>query len=84
MQTQLTVVDDLNASKVGSFLTVITDGYDSVAEVYYGRSEADAPDVDGKIYFRAPKGRYSFGDFVSVKVAEALDYDLVADAILDA
>ena len=83
MQTQLTVVDDLNASKVGSVLTVITDGYDSVAEVYYGRSEADAPDVDGKIYFRAPKGRYTFGDFVRVKVAEALDYDLVADAILD-
>ena len=83
MQTQLTVVDDLNASRVGSVLTVITDGYDSVAEVYYGRSEADAPDVDGKIYFRAPKGRYSFGDFVRVKVAEALDYDLVADAILD-
>ena len=83
MQTQLTVVDDLNAGKVGSIVTVITDGYDTVAEVYYGRSEADAPDVDGKIYFRAPKGRYTFGDFVRVKVAEALDYDLVADAILE-
>ncbi len=83
MQTQLTVVDDLNASKVGSTVMVICDGYDTVAEVYYGRSEADAPDVDGKIYFRAPKGRYSFGDFVRVKVCEALDYDLVGDAILE-
>ncbi len=83
MQTQLTVVDDLNAAKVGTILTVICDGYDTVAEIYYGRSEADAPDVDGKIYFRAPKGRYTFGDFVRVKVTEALDYDLIADAILE-
>ena len=81
MQTQLTVVEDLGASKVGSTLSVICDGYDTVAEVYYGRSEADAPDVDGKIYFRAPKGRYTFGDFVRVKVVEVLDYDLVAEVI---
>ena len=81
MQTQLTVVDDLNSGKIGTTVTVICDGYDTVAEVYYGRSEADAPDVDGKIYFHAPKGVYTFGDFVRVKVVEALDYDLVGDAI---
>ena len=81
MQTQLTVSEDLNNAKLGSEITVITDGYDNVAEIYFGRSEADAPDVDGKVYFRAPKGAYTFGDFVKVKVDEALDYDLIGDAI---
>ena len=81
MQTQLTVSEDLNNAKIGSEITVITDGYDNVAEIYFGRSEADAPDVDGKVYFRAPKGAYTFGDFVKVKVDEALDYDLIGDAI---
>ena len=81
MQTQLTVSEELNNSKLGSEITVITDGYDTVAEIYFGRSEADAPDVDGKVYFRAPKGKYTFGDFVKVKVDEALDYDLIGDAI---
>ena len=81
MQTQLTVAEELNNDKIGSEITVITDGYDTVAEVYYGRSEADAPDVDGKVYFRAEKGKYTFGDFVKVKVDEALDYDLIGDAI---
>ena len=81
MQTQLTVAEELNNAKIGSEITVITDGYDTVAEVYYGRSEADAPDVDGKVYFRAEKGKYTFGDFVKVKVDEALDYDLIGDAI---
>ena len=81
MQTQLTVSEELNAAKIGAEITVITDGYDSVAEVYFGRSEADAPDVDGKVYFNAPKGEYTYGDFVKVKITEALDYDLIGEVI---
>ena len=81
MQTQLTVAEELNNAKIGSEITVITDGYDAVAEIYFGRSEADAPDVDGKVYFRAPKGKFTYGDFVKVKIDEALDYDLIGDAI---
>ena len=81
MQTQLTVSEELNNAKLGREITVITDGYDAVAEIYFGRSEADAPDVDGKVYFRAPKGKYTFGDFVKVKIDESLDYDLIGDAI---
>ena len=81
MQTQLTVSEELNNAKIGKELTVITDGYDVVAEVYYGRSEADAPDVDGKVYFNAPKGKYTFGDFVNVRITEALDYDLIGEEI---
>ena len=82
MQTQLTVAEELNNAKIGKKITVITDGYDSVAEIYFGRSEADAPDVDGKVYYRAPKGKYTFGDFVTVEITESLDYDLIGDAIL--
>ena len=81
MQTQLTVSEELNNNKIGKEITVITDGYDAVAEIYFGRSEADAPDVDGKVYFRAEKGKYTYGDFVKVKIAEALDYDLIGDDI---
>ena len=82
MQTQLTVSEELNNGKIGKDITVITDGYDAVAEIYFGRSEADAPDVDGKVYFRAEKGKYTYGDFVKVKIAEALDYDLIGDEII--
>ncbi len=84
MQTQLTVTEELNAEKIGSTLTALCDGYDSVAEIYYARSEADAPDVDGRVYFRAPKGKFYPGDFVSVRITEALDYDLIGDAIDEA
>lgn len=81
MQTQLTVVEELTASQIGKELTVLCDGWDAVAEIYYGRSEADAPDVDGKIYFAASKGSIMPGDFVRVHIDEAMDYDLIGSIV---
>ena len=81
MQTQLTVVEQKNTENVGKTITVLTDGFDTVAEVYYGRSYADAPDVDGKVYFKS-KRKINAGAFVSVKITEALDYDLVGELIV--
>ncbi len=80
MQTQLTVAEDLTAARIGSTVTVLCDGFDTVAEIYYGRSEADAPDVDGKVYFKSKK-RVAPGDFVQVRITEALDYDLIGEVI---
>ena len=51
-----------------------------MAGTHYGRSEADAPDVDGKVYFSAPY-RVPAGTFVEVKITEALDYDLVGECL---
>ncbi|MBO7304292.1 MAG: 30S ribosomal protein S12 methylthiotransferase RimO [Clostridia bacterium] len=76
MQTQLTVTDELNAEKIGKTYTVLTEGFDTVAEVYYGRSYQDAPDVDGRVYFKS-NTKVAAGEFVTVKITEALDYDLV-------
>ena len=78
MQTQLTVSEEHNAESIGKTLTVLCDGYDRIAEIYYGRSYADAPDVDGKVYFKSTKPVNS-GEFVSVKITEALDYDLIGE-----
>ncbi len=77
MQTQLTVAEELNKKKIGRVVEVLCDGWDAVAEIYYGRSMADAPDVDGKVYFNAPKRSVMPGDFVRVHIEEALDYDLI-------
>ena len=81
MATQLPIVEEKNAGKIGKKLTVLCEGYDPVAEAHYGRSEADAPDVDGKIYFFAPR-RLEVGEFYTVKIEEAVDYDLVGRVIL--
>lgn len=80
MQTQLTITEEQNATKVGGELLVLVDGYDDAAEVYYGRSYADAPDVDGKIFFKSDS-LIDSGAFVKVRITEALDYDLVGEII---
>ena len=80
MQTQLTVAEDKSAASVGTTIEVLCDGYDTVAEIYYGRSYADAPDVDGRVYFKS-RSRVLPGDFVSVKITEAIDYDLIGEKI---
>ena len=78
MQTQLTVCEENNLKTLGKTLNVLCEGYDTVAEIYYGRSEADAPDVDGRVYFKSKK-RTNPGEIIKVKITEALDYDLVGE-----
>ena len=81
MQTQLTVTEEKNLEKIGTTVTVLCDGFDTVAEIYYGRSSSDAPDVDGRVYFKS-KRRINPGAFVDVKITEALDYDLVGEVLV--
>ncbi len=79
MQTQLTVTEEKSKARIGKTYKVICEGYDAVAKIYHGRSYMDAPDVDGRVYFSSKK-RVAVGDFVNVKVTEALDYDLIGNA----
>lgn len=76
MSDQNRIHNDFNAKFVGSELEVLCEGYDEVSESFYGRSYADAPDIDGKIYFSSPK-RIREGEFVKVAATEVIDYDLV-------
>ncbi|MCQ2386657.1 MAG: 30S ribosomal protein S12 methylthiotransferase RimO, partial [Clostridia bacterium] len=80
METQLQVSLALQQKKIGKEITVLSEGYDTAAGIHFGRSEANAPDVDGKIYFRYKK-RIAPGTFVRVKIEEALDYDLVGTCV---
>lgn len=59
---------------------VLCEGYDRVASTHFGRSAADAPDVDGKVYFSSKK-RVAPGKFVRVHLTDALDYDLIGEAV---
>ena len=80
MQTQLIVSEEKTAEMIGRELTVICEDFDPAAEVYLGRSYADAPDVDGKVYFKS-RIKIAIGDFVNVKITKALDYDLVGETV---
>ncbi len=76
MREQLDINEARNRSLIGQTVTVLCEDYDPVSEVHFGRGEADAPEIDGKIYFRAP-ARVAPGSFVRVKLREVMDYDLI-------
>ena len=81
MREQLDINTENNEKMIGKTLTVLCEDYDPVASVHFGRSFADAPEIDGKVYFKAEK-RIAPGSFVKVKIREVLDYDLFGRAIL--
>ncbi|MBO4216451.1 MAG: 30S ribosomal protein S12 methylthiotransferase RimO [Clostridia bacterium] len=85
MSLQMNITEARNQAQIGRTVTVLCEDYDVAAETYYGRSAADAPDIDTKIYFSAKtKKRIRPGTFVEVKITGAVDYDLVGEAIINA
>ena len=82
MREQLEINTANNEKMVGKVITVLCEDYDPVSLVHFGRGVADAPEIDGKVYFRSEK-RIAPGSFVKVKVREVLDYDLMGRAIID-
>ncbi len=82
MREQLEINEQNNLRMVGKTIDVLCEGYDTVGEIHYGRGVADAPEIDGKIYFRSSV-RIAPGSFVKVKIREVVDYDLVGRAIIE-
>ena len=77
MRDQMEINEALNAEKIGKEVTVLYEDFDTVSQTHFGRTSADAPDIDGKIYFKLrKKKKLTPGDFVRVRVTEVLDYDL--------
>lgn len=81
MRNQYAIHEANNQKSVGSVIEVLCEGFDRPSGVYYGRSAADAPDIDGKVYFRSAR-KIADGEFVRVSVTEVIDYDLLGDAVL--
>ncbi|MBQ6892944.1 MAG: 30S ribosomal protein S12 methylthiotransferase RimO [Clostridia bacterium] len=80
MSVQLAVSEKKLEKMIGKKIEVLCEGFDTVAGVHFGRSRADAPDVDGKVYFTAPK-KIRAGRFVEVEITEAMDYDLFGEMV---
>ena len=80
MADQMEINARKNEAKVGKIIKVLCEDYDAVSEIHFGRSEADAPEIDGKVYFRAP-GRIAPGSFMYVKICEVSEYDLIGRAV---
>ena len=82
MTVQEGISAEYNASRVGSVVKVLAD--DCVNGKLVCRSQYESPEVDGEIIVPIPEGkdaREYVGNFLTVKIVSAEDYDLLAEII---
>ncbi len=72
---QSRIMDAYNQAMLGKTVEVLVDGYDEEAEQFYGRTYADSPEIDGRVWIAAQEA-LSEGSFVMVHIDAVLDGDL--------
>ena len=78
VELQSRVMDAYNESRLGETLEVLCEGFDPDMGCYAGRSYADSPDVDGRVFFTAA-GLVPAGTFVNVRITGTSDGDLTGE-----
>ena len=79
MEVQSQISWELNQEKVGNTYRCIIDRKEG--NYFVGRTEMDSPDVDNEVLVDASKYYLKQGEFVTVKITEAADFDLYAEPI---
>ena len=80
---QSRIMDDYSQAMMGKTLEVLVDGYDEEFTQYYGRTFADSPDIDGRVWI-ASEDDLSEGSFVTVQIDGLIDGDLTGFVVEDA
>lgn len=81
MEIQMNIMQEQGERMAGKTLRVLTEGFDRYAECWFGRSRADSPDVDGKVFFTAKGKKPVPGHFANVLVKDCLDGDLTGEFV---
>ena len=77
MSVQQDISREVNAKFMGKDMRILIEEKDN--GVYLGRSQFDAPEVDGIVYVKSQK-MLKAGDIVQVKITDTMEYDLMGEA----
>ena len=79
MEIQSQISWELNQQKIGQEFSVIIDRKEG--SYYVGRTEFDSPDVDNEVLINTEQGYLRTGEFFTVKITGAEDFDLYAEVV---
>jgi len=68
----------LSLTCLGAVREVLCEGFDSQAQMHFGRSYAESPDIDGRIWFDANR-EVEPGTFVTVRLTGVMDGELTGE-----
>ena len=71
-ELQSRIMDAFNETMMGKTVEVVCEGFQEDVGQYFGRSWADSPDVDGRVWFSSEEALRD-GDFVKVCIDSTLD-----------
>ena len=77
---QSRIMDEWNEEMQGEVVEVLCEGFDGQSMSYTGRSWAESPDIDGKIYFTA-NDDVAAGSFVMVRITGSMDGELTGELV---
>lgn len=80
LELQNSISAEINAKRIGKVYKAIVDGIADDGIFYYGRTYAEAPEIDGTVYFTSPEPLET-GGFVEIKILNSEDYDLIGEVI---
>ena len=80
VDVQSDIIDAYNDSILGEEREVLCEGYDSQAQMFYGRSYAESPDIDGRIWFTADS-KIAPGSFVNVRLTGTMDGETTGELV---
>lgn len=75
MSAQAEISLNCQQNCIGQTRDVLCEGFDAEEDMFFGRDFSNGPDVDGKVFFTCRKP-IAVGDFVSVEITDADEYDL--------
>ena len=78
MDSQQLISEQLNEAKANRVFEAVVEGFDKYAECWFGRTQADAPDIDGKVFFTSDR-QLAIGEYVNIRITDTLDYDLIGE-----
>ena len=79
---QAQIMDEYSASLIGKTMEVLVDGFDEEFEQFYGRTFADSPEIDSRVWIASDEALVE-GQFIHVCIDGLIDGDLSGYVVED-
>ncbi|WP_058304001.1 30S ribosomal protein S12 methylthiotransferase RimO [Gorillibacterium timonense] len=79
MEIQREIANERNGRMIGEEIEVLIEKYDGRNDIYVGRSQYDAPEIDGEVFVAGC--RTSIGEIAKVRITHSFEFDLSGEEI---